>query len=479
MLKGLAPFLGILMEKENIMGTMKVSKLVWKIGFPMIISMVLQALYNVVDTMFVVNMGEEGTLGNVALSATFPVQILMIAIGVGTGVGINAILSRSLGMKDKEMANKVAGNGLFLGIIFSIAFMLFGFFGAEAYMRLMSTNSRVIEMGASYLKICCCLSFGSIGYAVVERFLMSTGKTNLSMICQITGAVLNIILDWVFIYPCNLGIEGAAWATIIGQIVSLVMALIFHYAINKEIDGNPKYIKPNVKVIGMVYKIGGPAFLMQAMLSFMMFGVLLIIGTIPNQETVDLLTGSFGIYYKMMQIALFAAFGLSNALISIVSFNYGMGEKKRVYDAAKWGIIATIIVTLLITVLYQILAKTICNLFALANGESDGTSKAALIDNCVLSLRIATIGYVFMGVSVAIQGVLQGLRKVFSPLIISALRLLVLVIPLTYLFTLTNNPESNIWWAFPISEIITCIVSILFLVFGVKKSFSESESTKR
>ncbi len=460
------------MEKENIMGTMKVSKLIWKIGFPMIISMILQALYNVVDTMFVVNMGEEGTLGNMALSATFPVQILMIAIGVGTGVGINAILSRALGMKDNETANKVAGNGLFLGIVFSIAFALFGFLGTESYMKLMSTNPRVIEMGASYLRICCCLSFGSIGYAVVERFLISTGKTNLSMICQITGALLNIILDWVFIYPCNLGIEGAAWATIIGQIVSLVMALVFHYTVNKEISGNLKYIKPNVTVIGRVYKIGGPAFLMQAMLSFMMFGVLLIIGTIPNQETVDLLTGSFGIYYKMMQIALFAAFGLSNALISIVSFNHGMGERKRVYETTKWGIIATIIVTAFITILYQVFAKPICNLFALANGESGGVDKIALIDNCVLSLRIATIGYVFMGVSVAIQGVLQGLGKVFSPLIISSLRLLVVVMPIVYLLTLTNNPARNIWLAFPISEIITCFVSVLLLIFGMRKTYS-------
>lgn len=460
--------------QENKMGTLKMSKLVLSMGIPMVISMVLQGLYNIVDTMFVINMGEEGTIGNIALSCAFPVQILMIAIGVGTGVGLNANLSKHLGEKEFDDANKVAGNALFLAFIFYLLFLIFGLFFTEPYMRLMSSNEKVIEMGSQYLKICCTLSFGSIGYSIVERFLMATGKTVHSMICQISGAVINIVFDYVFIYPCKMGIAGAAYATIFGQIFSLVLGYIIHVLKNKEISSNVKYLLPHKKYLGEIFKMGFPAFLMQAMLSVMMFAVLLIIGTISNTEVNELLTGAFGIYYKMMQIALFAAFGLSNALISIVSFNYGMGNKERVYQACKWGIIDTVITTLIITAIYQIFAKNISSLFALG---SDSTSdKEALLSICTLSLHIASIGYIFMGFSVAIQGVLQGLNKVYSPLIISLLRLIVFVLPISYLFTLTSEPQTYLWWTFVISEVLTAIISFFILQSGLKKTFSLNEN---
>ena len=186
---------------ENKMGTKKISRLIWSMGLPMILSMVLQALYNVVDTMFVINMGEDGTLGNLALSAAFPVQILMIAIGVGSGVGINAMLSKNLGEGNKKIVDKIAGNGIFLIGVFYVIFLLFGLFLAKPYMRLMSDNTTVIEMGTEYLMICCCISIGSIGFAIAERFLMATGKTLFSMISQVAGALTNIVLDYVFIYP--------------------------------------------------------------------------------------------------------------------------------------------------------------------------------------------------------------------------------------------------------------------------------------
>ncbi len=450
---------------------MAVPRLVLLMGAPMIISMVLQALYNVVDTMFVINMSEKGSLGNLALSAAFPVQIFMIAIGVGTGVGLNAMLSKNLGEKNYQLANKVAGNGIFLGLCFYVLFLLFGLFFARLYMSLMSQNEEVIMMGSSYLQICCCISIGSLGYAVAERFLMATGKTWFSMISQISGALVNILLDYVFIYPCQMGIEGAAYATVIGQIVSLLMALFFHYFFNKEINGNPKYILPSWRVIKNVYRIGFPAFLMQALLSFMMFGVLLIIQTIPDMGVVELLTGTYGIYYKMMQIALFSAFGVSNALISIVSFNYGMGDEKRVKEAAKWGIIFTLSVMIIITLLYQILAGPISSLFALTAGN-ENTDNKALIDLCSYALHIASIGYLFMGFSVAIQGVLQGLGKVFSPVIISALRLIILVLPISFLLTRTGVPLHSFWWTFVISEVITAIISFFYLKVGLKKSFT-------
>lgn len=459
---------------ENKMGTAKINKLIWTMGLPMILSMVLQALYNVVDTMFVINMGEEGTLGNIALSAAFPVQILMIAIGVGSGVGINAMLSKNLGEKNHETVNKIAGNGIFLAMVFYVLFLLFGLFLSEPYMRLMSHNEEVIKSGATYLKICCCISIGSIGFAVAERFLISTGKTTFSMLAQIAGALTNIVLDYVFIYPLGMGIAGAAYATVIGQVLSLIIALVLHYSTNKEINGHPKFIKPSAKIIKKIYKIGFPAFLMQGMLAIMMFGVILIIGTIKDEYTANLLVGSFGIYYKLMQTALFAAFGLSNTLISVTSFNYGSKNYARVKEIIKYGIIDTVIVTGIITVLFQIFAAPISELFALTVEDSGVVNKKDVIETCKLAMHISTTGYVLMGFSVAIQGILQGFGEIYSPLIISLLRLLFPVLPVAYLFTLTGNATYWLWWTFPISEVVAAIVSMIFLKSSVKKRLTEN-----
>lgn len=335
-------------------------------------------------------------------------------------------------------------------------------------MRLMTSDARVIELGSEYLAICCCISFGSIGYAVAERFLMATGKTLLSMIAQISGALTNIVLDYVFIFPLNLGVAGAAYATVIGQILSFALALIFHYTVNKEINGSLKHAAPNKTILKNIYKIGFPAFLMQGMLSLTMFGVLLIIGGINHEYTVNLLSGSYGIYYKLMQIALFAAFGLSNTLISLVSYNYGLNDKTRVKQAALHGIMSTVIVTAAITVIYELFAEPISRLFALTAEQDSIVSKSDIIATCALALRVASLGYVFMGFSVAIQGVLQGFNEVYSPLIISALRLLVFVLPLAYLFSLSQNVQTLIWLTFPIAEILTAIISLFLLKRALK-----------
>lgn len=448
--------------QENKRGTRKEGKLIWSMGLPRIVSRVLQALYNVVDTVFVINRGEKGTLGNLALSAAFPVQILRIAIGVGTGVGLNAKLSRNLGEKKNEEANQTAGNGLFLALCFYLLFLLFGLFLTKPYRKLRSDNPEVIERGSDYLSICCTLSIGSIGYAVVERFLMSTGKTGYSRICQISGALINILLDYVFIYPRNLGIKGAAYATIIGQIFSLLLALIIHYTKNKEINVNLKYRKPNGKTILEIYKIGFPAFLRQARLSVMMFAVLLIIGTCKDTSLKELLSGSYGIYYKLRQIARFAAFGLSNATISIVSYNYGRKNRKRVKNCAKQSVLATRIVTFVITILYESLAGPISSLFALTVSSS-ATEKDELINRCKRALYIASSGYIFMGICISIQGVLQGLNKVYSPVLISFFRLLLFPLPFCFLFLFLDKNGILFWAAFPIAEVITCGFAFLFL----------------
>ncbi len=443
--------------ESNILDSKKTQSVIWKLGLPMIISMLLQALYNVVDTAFVINMGSDGVFANLALTYAFPIQILMIAVGVGTGVGINAMLSRSLGEGDKIKANKVAGNGIFIGVILTLIFVVFGIFGAEPFIRMQANgNEKVVEMGTTYLQIVCIVSIGSMGFTVVERFLQATGKTMYSTIGQISGAITNIVLDWLFIYPLGMGVAGAAWATVIGQIVSLIIVLLLHIFKNPQIDKSVKFIKPNGKIIKGIYHIGLSAMLMQGLLSVMMLGVNLILGTSSDYE---ILTGTFGIYYKIQQLALFACFGLSNTLITIVSFNLGMKNKKKLNELVKYGIIDSVIVSGVILVLFEILAYPIAYLFGLSTG---GVS-SDIVGVCTNAIRIASIGYVFMGVIVGIQGILQGLRKALTPLLLSLYRLAVFLLPLVYIFTLTNNPRITVWLAFPIAELITMIIAFIFM----------------
>ena len=440
-------------ERQNKMAIAPMNKLILKMGLPMIISMVLQALYNVIDSIFVANMGTKGAIANQALTYAFPIQIMIIAIGVGTGVGLNALLSKSLGENDRKKVNKIAGNGMFLSICIYIIFLLFGLFGTKWFISLFTNDKEIIKMGTTYLKICTCLSLGSVGYTVYERFLQATGKTMLSTISQISGAVTNIILDYIFIYPLKMGVAGAAWATIIGQFISLFIAMYFHYTKNNEIDGSIKYINPDINLIKGIYSIGFSAALMQALLAVMMAGMNAILGLAQVNQTV--LIGSFGIYYKIQQIALFSAFGLSNTIISILSFNYGMQDKKRIDDCIKYGIIDTIIVNLIISILFEIFAYPLANLFGLAGG----TTKE-IISVCTIALRISSIGFVFMGISVAIQGVLQSIRYALKPLIISLLRLVIFVFPIAFLFTKSNNVTEIVWWTFPIAEVLTSIISL-------------------
>lgn len=458
-------------ERQNKMAIAPMNKLILKMGLPMIISMVLQALYNVIDSIFVANMGTEGAIANQALTYAFPIQIMIIAIGVGTGVGLNALLSKSLGEKDRKKVNKIAGNGIFLSICIYIIFLLFGLFGTKWFISLFTNDKEIIKMGTTYLKICTCLSLGSIGYTVYERFLQATGKTMLSTISQISGAVTNIILDYIFIYPLKMEVAGAAWATIIGQFISLFIAMYFHYTKNNEIDGSIKYINPDINLIKGIYSIGVSAALMQALLAVMMAGMNAILGLAQVNQTV--LIGSFGIYYKIQQIALFSAFGLSNTIISILSFNYGMQDKKRIDDCIKYGIIDTIIVTLIISILFEIFAYPLANLFGLAGG----TTKE-IISVCTIALRISSIGFVFMGISIAIQGVLQSIRYALKPLIISLLRLVIFVFPIAFLFTKSNNVTEIVWWTFPIAEVLTSIISLFILKDSYDKKIKVIKNEK-
>lgn len=455
--------------EQNKLAVAPIRKLIWQLGLPMIISMVLQALYNVIDSAFVANMEGSGAIANEALTYAFPIQILMIAIGVGTGVGINALLSKSLGEKNKEKVNIIAGNGIFISLIIFIFFLIFGLFLSKWFISLFTSDKEVIQMGASYLSICCSLSLGSIGFTIYERFLQATGNTLLSTIAQISGAVINIVFDYIFIYPLNMGVEGAALATVLGQFVSLIIAMLFHYLKNKEISGNLKYLKPNWSIIKEIYKIGLSAALMQGLLSVMMAGMNAILG-LANANT-TILVGAFGIYYKIQQIALFSCFGLSNTIITVLSFNYGLGNKARSKESIKYGIIDTLIVSLVITILFEIIARPLAKLFALSN-----TSSLELIDVCEKAIRIAAFGYIFMGFSVASQGVFQALRYSLKPLFTALLRLVIFVFPIAYLFTLSTNVMNIVWWTFPIAELLTAVISIILLKKVIKKCINVMEN---
>lgn len=445
-------------EDQNKMGIRPIPGLLWRMGLPMIVSMILQSVYNIVDTAFVINMGEDGQVGNLALTYAFPIQLLIIAVGVGTGIGINAILSKSLGERNREKVSRIAGNGIFLGLCIYAVFLVFGLFGSRWFISIQALgNQKAIDMGTEYLTICSCFSFGAIGYTIYERFLQATGKTMHSTVAQIAGAVTNIVLDYVFIFPCGMGIAGAAWATVIGQILSLAVAMALHYGTNKEIGAHIRYIRPAAEVIGNIYKIGGTAAVMQGLLSVMMLGMNLILGTAARNA--DLLQGSFGVYYKIMQFALFAAFGISNTIITVLSFNYGMKDRRRVGDCIRYGVLISATISLIITVLFEIFAPYLARLFGIGSA-SGGNDLTGVV---VKAIRIGAIGYVFMGISVDVQGVLQAFRCAVKPLLISLLRLAVLVFPVAFLFTLSDNAVNTVWWTFPIVEFVTAGVSLLIL----------------
>ena len=449
---------------DNKMAIKPIKRLLWSMGLPMVFSMVLQALYNVVDTIFVINMGETGIKANLALTYVFPVQIFMIAVGVGTGIGINALLSRSLGEKDQKKIGLTLGNGIFLGICLYLIFLLFGLFASKWFMSVQTNDEETIKMGSEYLTIVTTLSFGAIGFNVFERFLQATGKTMHSTISQVVGAVINIVLDYVFIYPLNMGVAGAAYATVIGQIASLLTAMIFHYLLNKEVKHSFKDILPDLKIIGSIYKVGWAAMLMQALLSINMF-VMIRVFSLNSQG--DLINGTYGIYYKIQQIALFSCFGLSNTIISLLSFNVGLNDENRIKECIKWGIIDTVIVAGIITILFESLAWPIANLFGLT---ATGENKEQIINLCQTSIRIASIGYIFMGISLAIQGILQAYRKSLTPLIISLLRLIILLVPFALIFIYNDNAINTVWWSFPIAELLTAIISSSILFFHYKKN---------
>lgn len=451
------------MNKEvtaNKMGTEAVPKVMLSMGIPIILSMVLQACYNIVDSMFVARIPDSGNITNMgeyavnALTLAFPVQMLIVAFGIGTGVGVNALLAKSLGQRDEEKVARTAGNGVTLALIIYIVFLLFGLFGVKAYIGSQTNDEVVLGMGISYLSICSVVSFGIVLFSIYEKLLQSTGKTIYSTIAQVSGAVVNIVLDPVMIFGYfglpEMGIRGAAYATVIGQVVSMLIAMYFHYRKNTEVKSGMQYLKPDKGIVKEIYVIGLPAIIMQALMSFMTYGVNLIFGTV-SQAAVT----AYGIFYKIQQFIFFAGFGLRDAITPIVSFNYGMGDKNRVKQGIFYGILYTEIIMLIGMIGLEVFASPLIGLFAMSE-ETEAL--------CVLAARIIAASFLLAGGNIAVQGVFQALGCGLNSLIVSLLRLCVVVLPLAWLFTKLENATFMIWWAFPIAELVALAVAAALMV---------------
>lgn len=444
------------------MGTKPVGSLMLSLGVPMIISMVLQALYNIVDSAFVSNMSEGGEMVTLA----FPVQMLMVAVSVGTGVGVNALLSKNLGMGNKKKANYVSGNAIFLGLIIYALCLLFGLFGVNTYISTQTSNHEIYEMAVDYLRICSVMSMGTVFFAIFEKTLQATGLSIYSTIAMITGAVMNIILDPIFIYGLfglpAMGVKGAAYATIIGQIASGALGFIFHIKYNKAVKTGIKYLKPSGRIIREIYAIGFPAIIAQALMSVMTYGFNIILVRVD-----EAMVTAYGLYYKIQQFILFAAFGLRDAITPIVSFNYGMKSKSRVKDGVKYGIIYTFIIMVIGIILLECCASPLSKIFGLS-----GTTQ----DLCVSAMLIISTSFIFAGLNVAFQGIFQALEGGIESFVISICRQLIFVLPVAWGFSLLAMQSMDnawlVWLTFPIAEFISAVIACIFMRRIYKKKIN-------
>ena len=439
------------MEENNKMKNEPVNKLMLQMGVPMILSMALQAVYNIVDSAFVGNKKEGSEAALNALTLVFPIQMLMVALAIGTGVGVNALLARTLGQRNREKASKVAGNGLFLATVIYIICVLFGLFGIKTYISSQTRNALVLSMSVDYLRICCLLSFGVVFFSIFEKLLQATGRSLYSTIGQVTGAVINMILDPVLIYGFNLGVQGAAYATVIGQILSALLLAVFHMRLNKEFDHGLTYTKPNKRIIKEIYSIGLPAIIAQALMSFMVYAMNLILKFDASAQT------AYGLFYKVQQFVLFMAFGLRDAITPIIAFSYGMQNKKRVKDGIKYGLIYTIVLMVAGTLITELFPNFFATLF------NAGQSRIYFIS----AVRIISISFVFAGINIAFQGVYQALNGGMESLVVSLLRQAILILPLAWGFSKLviqyDMDVSLIWYAFVITEVLSCVVGWVFL----------------
>lgn len=441
--------------EEQKMGTMPINKLLLTMAAPMILSMMIGALYNIVDSIFVSNYSENALT---AVSLAFPIQNIIVALGTGVGVGVNALLSRLLGKKKQDEVNKTAHNGLIISFIVYLFLLIFGLLGVKWFYGIQTTNKDICNMGISYLSIVSIFSFGQIFQLVMEKLLQSTGRTTYTMITQLTGAIINIILDPILIFGYfglpSFGTAGAAIATVVGQIIAMLLGLIFNLKCNKEIQFSIHELKYDSYYISNICYVGVPAGITMFISSIMSFGINKILLSFSTTAT-----AVFGAYFKLYTFVSMAAFGLNNALISIVAYNLGTMQYDRIKYSIKLSGIYSAIIGLIGLVILQLFPNQIMQAF---NASSTMTSMG------ITALRITSTSFIFACISIMVCYALQGLSIGIPSMIISALRQVIILLPLAYLLGRIFN-VTGVWLAFPITEIIVTIISCIYLRKILKK----------
>lgn len=434
-------------HQENKMGVMPVPKLLITMSLPMIISMLVQALYNVVDSVFVAQINEEALT---AVSLAFPVQNLMIAIASGTGVGINALLSRNLGERKFEEANITARNGIFLGIISCAVMAVIGLIGSHFFFVVQTKDPVIVKYGTQYMMIITVVSVGIFMQITFERLLQSTGKTIYNMITQGTGAIINIVLDPILIFGLfgfpRLEVAGAALATIIGQLVAVCMSLYFNCKKNTELNLNMRGFRPDGKIISNIYKVGVPSIIMQSIGSVMVFGMNKILLLFSSTAT-----AVFGVYFKLQSFIFMPVFGLNNGMIPIIAYNYGARNKKRIMDTINLSVIIAVGIMLIGLAVFQIFPSQLLGFF---------DASEHMLEIGVPALRIISLSFIFAGYCIIVGSVFQALGNGVYSLIVSVARQLFVILPVAFLFAELFG-LSKVWWSIPIAEIVSVVLSSL------------------
>lgn len=442
------------MQKENKMGVMPIDKLLISMSLPMMISMLVQALYNIVDSIFVSQINEYALR---AVSLAFPIQSLMIAVAVGTAVGINAFLSKTLGEKNFDKANIIAVNGIFIEAISFIVFALIGIFVSAPFFSSQTAVPEVREYGVTYLTICCTASIGIFMQTTFERLLQATGRTFYTMITQGAGAIINLILDPILIFGYfgmpKMGVAGAATATVIGQIVAALLAIAFNHHFNHEIKLSFRGFRPDGHLIGQIYKVGAPSIVVQAIGSVMTYGMNLILAAFGAAQTV------FGIYFKLQSFIFMPVFGLNNGMVPIIAYNYGAGHRERVIKTMKSSIKYGVGIMLVGLAVMELFPQQLIGLFN-ANTE--------LLEIGVPALRTICLSFLFAGFCIVVGSVFQALGNGIYSMVVSVARQLCVLLPVAKLLSLSGN-INLIWWAFPIAELASVGLSAYFLYRIYKK----------
>lgn len=452
---------------------MPIDKLLLSMSLPMMISMLVQALYNIVDSIFVSQINEYALR---AVSLAFPIQSLMIGVAVGTAVGINAFLSKTLGEKEYDKANVIAANGVFVAAVSYLVFVFVGIFVSRPFFASQTTIPEVQEYGVIYLTICCTASIGFFIQMTYERLLQSTGKTVLSMITQVIGAIVNLILDPILIFGYfgmpEMGVAGAATATVIGQIVAAIVAIMIHRKYNKEIHVTFRGFRPNGHLIAQIYKVGAPSIVMQIIGSFMTYGMNLILEAFGAAQTV------FGIYFKVQSFVFMPIFGLNNGMVPIIAYNYGAGNKERVIKTIKSSAKYGVGIMLLGLLIFEFFPAQLIGMF---------NATPELLTIGVPALRTICLSFVFAGYCIVIGSVFQALGNGVYSMIVSVARQLCVLLPAAKLLSLSGNVDM-IWWSFPIAELMSVVMTTFFLIrinrktishIGEKSDFSDHEEIAR